>query len=92
VVPAGGLTNASPAPGGARFFDYQAEGGAMKAAFMTFLQREEGAQMAEYALLLVLIGVLLIAAVLYLSGVIGNTFHAVANCIVNNTDCPPPSS
>ena len=65
----------------------------MKSLMKDFLVAEDGAQMAEYALLLVLIAILLVAASLYLSGVIRDAFEAVGNCIANNTDCPTtPSS
>jgi Flp pilus assembly pilin Flp len=53
-----------------------------------FMEDETGAQMAEYALLLVLIGLLLVAAALYLSDKIGDAFQAVADCIANNENCP----
>jgi Flp pilus assembly pilin Flp len=60
----------------------------MKSLMMSFLKDESGAQMAEYALLLVLIGVMIIAAALFLSNKINVAFHAVGNCIADpQTGC-----
>lgn len=53
-----------------------------------FLKDESGAQLAEYALLLVLIGLLVVAAVLFLKDQIYDAFTDVGNCIASNTDCP----
>lgn len=58
-----------------------------------FLKDESGAQMAEYALLLVLIGMMLVVAALFLSGKIDDAFHAVGNCIASaatgsSSGCP----
>jgi Flp pilus assembly pilin Flp len=60
-----------------------------------FLKDESGAQMAEYALLLVLIGMMLVVAALYLSGQIDTAFRAVADCISSaaggsSEGCPSP--
>ena len=73
----------------------------MKKLFSNFLKDESGAQMAEYALLLVLIGLIVAAAALWLSGKIQEGFQAIGDCISSASsgdgtaaDCPSftPSS
>jgi Flp pilus assembly pilin Flp len=59
----------------------------MMALVTRFMKDESGAQMAEYALLLVLIGVMIIAAALFLSNKINVAFHAVGNCIADPSTC-----
>jgi Flp pilus assembly pilin Flp len=68
----------------------------MKQLIAKFWKEESGAQMAEYALLLVLIGMIVAVAALYLSGQIKVAFNAVASCIAGaangSTDACPPAS
>jgi pilus assembly protein Flp/PilA len=45
------------------------------------VEREEGQTLAEYALILALIAVLVIGAVLFLSGKIGGIFSQVGNAL-----------
>jgi pilus assembly protein Flp/PilA len=45
------------------------------------IEREEGQTLAEYALILALIALLVIGAVLFLSGKIGSLFSDVGNSI-----------
>jgi pilus assembly protein Flp/PilA len=48
---------------------------------LTSIEREEGQTLAEYALILALIALLVIGAVLFLSGKIGSLFSDVGNSI-----------
>ncbi len=49
--------------------------------FMNWLQSEEGQGLAEYALILVLIAVVVIAAVSFLGTGISTTFSRIANSL-----------
>lgn len=59
---------------------------AVKALLSRFLEDESGAQMAEYGLLLVLIGVMLAAVALWLSGEIQEAFEKIGLCIRDSAD------
>ena len=50
-----------------------------------FVKNEEGAGMVEYALLVALIGILLIAAIGLLTGAIGNVFGSASDTLNNST-------
>jgi Flp pilus assembly pilin Flp len=60
----------------------------MKSIVKRFLNEEDGAQMSEYALLVVLIGLAVAAAAIWLSGEIRNAFDTIAACISGNAECP----
>ena len=49
------------------------------------VKNEEGAGMVEYALLVALIGVLLITAIGFLTGAIGNVFGSASDTLNNST-------
>lgn len=51
--------------------------------FQDRLSDERGASLVEYALLLVLIAVVAIAALTFLGGTVANTFNNVGNAINN---------
>ena len=54
---------------------------ALSGVSLPSIEREEGQTLAEYALILALIAVLVIGAVLFLSGKIGSLFSDVGNKI-----------
>ncbi len=54
---------------------------ALSGVSLPSIEREEGQTLAEYALILALIAVLVIGAVLFLSGKIGGLFSDVGNKI-----------
>lgn len=49
---------------------------------MLFLQREEGQGLVEYALILVLVAIVVIAILTLLGPQIGNVFSAINNALV----------
>ena len=53
----------------------------------TFWKSRSGASAVEYALVLALVGAVLIAAVLYLSGTIGGSMEQRAECIGDSNLC-----
>ena len=52
---------------------------------LAFLQDEEGASAAEYALILAIIGAAIALAMVFLGGTIANKVNAAGNCIAGNT-------
>jgi pilus assembly protein Flp/PilA len=54
---------------------------------LAFLQDEEGASAAEYALILAIIGAAIALAMVFLGGTISNTVYKAGNCIQNTTLC-----
>ena len=52
--------------------------------WMRTMKREEGQDLAEYALLIALIAVALVLIIAALAGGIGNIFNAVRNALVVN--------
>jgi len=50
-----------------------------------FIRDESGASAAEYALILVVIGIAIVAGALTLAGSIGNAMSAAASCIDTGT-------
>jgi len=53
----------------------------------TFWKSRSGASAVEYALVLALVGAVLIAAVLYLSGTIGGSMEQSSDCIADSNLC-----
>jgi pilus assembly protein Flp/PilA len=64
----------------------------MKTFLKTFLADESGASAAEYALILVVVGLAIVTAAGVLSGAIGNAMKNTADCIdptgVTTGTCP----
>ncbi|HTX51002.1 MAG TPA: Flp family type IVb pilin [Caulobacteraceae bacterium] len=54
---------------------------------LAFLQDEEGASAAEYALILAIIGAAIAFAMVFLGGSISNAVYHAGNCISNTNDC-----
>lgn len=50
-----------------------------------FVRDESGASAAEYALILVVIGIAIVVGALTLAGAIGNALSSAATCINNGT-------
>ncbi len=58
--------------------------------FITSLLRDEsGANAVEYALIMALVAVFIIAAVILMATEIGNLFNAMANCLNDAVNCSP---
>ncbi len=58
--------------------------------FITSLLRDEsGANAVEYALIMALVAVFIIAAVILMATEIGNLFNAMANCLSDAVNCSP---
>ncbi len=56
--------------------------------FITSLLRaESGANAVEYALIMALVAVFIIAAVILMATEIGNLFNAMANCLSDAVNC-----
>ncbi len=51
------------------------------------LTDESGANAVEYALIMALVAVFIIAAVILMSTEIGNLFNAMANCLSDAVNC-----
>ncbi len=59
-------------------------------SFITSLLRDEsGANAVEYALIMALVAVFIIAAVILMAKEIGNLFNDMANCLANAVGCTP---
>ena len=54
---------------------------------LAYLQDEEGASAAEYALILAIVGTAIAGAMLFLGGTIANTVNKAGNCIANTSSC-----
>ena len=54
---------------------------------VTLLRHKGGANAVEYALIMALVAVFIIAGVLAMSGAIGNLFQNMANCLSNAPGC-----
>ena len=52
---------------------------------MIFFQKERGQGLVEYALILVLVAIVVIAALMVLGPVIGNTFSSINSSITNSS-------
>ncbi len=59
----------------------------MKDYVVTLLRHKGGANAVEYALIMALVAVFIIAGVLAMSGAIGNLFNNIANCLKNAPNC-----
>ena len=58
--------------------------------FITSLLRDEsGANAVEYALIMALVAVFIIAAVILMATEIGNLFNSMANCLADAVNCTP---
>ncbi len=58
--------------------------------FITSLMRDEsGANAVEYALIMALVAVFIIAAVILMATEIGNLFNSMANCLADAVNCSP---
>ncbi len=53
----------------------------------SLLEDESGANAVEYALIMALVAVFIIAAVILMSTEIGNLFNAMANCLSDAVNC-----
>ena len=54
---------------------------------LAYLQDEEGASAAEYALILAIVGSAIAVSMLFLGSTISNAVNKAANCIANTTNC-----
>ena len=59
----------------------------MKDYAVTLLRDKGGANAVEYALIMALVAVFIIAGVLAMSGAIGNLFNNMATCLNNAPGC-----
>jgi len=59
----------------------------MKDYVVTVLRHKGGANAVEYALIMALVAVFIIAGVLAMSGAIGNLFNSMASCLSNAPNC-----
>ncbi len=59
----------------------------MKDYVVTLLRHKGGANAVEYALIMALVAVFIIAGVLAMSGAIGTLFNNMATCLGNAPDC-----
>ena len=57
----------------------------MKNFLKSFIADESGASAAEYALILVVVGLAIVAGAITLSGAIGGAMDKTASCITNGT-------
>ncbi len=53
----------------------------------SLLKDEDGANAVEYALIMALVAVFIIAAVILMATEIGNLFNAMANCLSDAVNC-----
>ncbi len=53
------------------------------------MRDESGANAVEYALIMALVAVFIIAAVILMATEIGNLFNAMANCLSDAVNCSP---
>ena len=59
----------------------------MKDYVVTLLRHKGGANAVEYALIMALVAVFIIAGVLAMSGAIGTLFNNMATCLSNTPNC-----
>jgi len=64
----------------------------MKTFLKSFLRDESGASAAEYALILVVVGLAIVAGGFALSGAIGGAMEKAASCISNPGSATAPSA
>lgn len=66
---------------------YNAEDKVMKNFLKNFTADESGASAAEYALILVIIGVAIVAGALLLGDAIGGAMSGTASCLDDSNNC-----
>ncbi len=54
---------------------------------VTLLRHKGGANAVEYALIMALVAVFIIAGILAMSGAIGNLFNSMASCLSDTPGC-----
>ncbi len=59
----------------------------MKDYVVTLLRHKGGANAVEYALIMALVAVFIIAGILAMSGAIGALFNSMASCLSDVTGC-----
>ena len=59
----------------------------LKDYVVTVLRHKGGANAVEYALIMALVAVFIIAGILAMSGAIGNLFNSMASCLSNAPAC-----
>ncbi len=59
----------------------------LRAFIKSLLKDESGANAVEYALIMALVAVFIIAAVILMSTEIGNLFNSMANCLSDAVNC-----
>ena len=59
----------------------------LKDYVVAVLRHKGGANAVEYALIMALVAVFIIAGVLAMSGAIGNLFNSMASCLSNAPNC-----
>ncbi len=59
----------------------------LRTLITSLLKDESGANAVEYALIMALVAVFIIAAVILMSTAIGNLFYQMANCISDAVNC-----
>jgi pilus assembly protein Flp/PilA len=57
------------------------------AKIISFLKDESGASAAEYALILAIVGLGVVASARALGSAIGGSMHKAANCVSNSASC-----
>jgi pilus assembly protein Flp/PilA len=55
--------------------------------FKSYLQGENGASAAEYALILAIVGAAVATAAIFLGGAISSAINSAGSCIQNTTNC-----
>ena len=59
----------------------------LRTFILSLLKDESGANAVEYALIMALVAVFIIAAVILMSTEIGNLFNSMANCLADAVNC-----
>ncbi len=59
----------------------------LRTFIMSLLKDESGANAVEYALIMALVAVFIIAAVILMATEIGNLFNAMAGCLSDAVNC-----
>ncbi len=61
----------------------------LRAFIVPLLQDDSGANAVEYALIMALVAVFIIAAIILMSTEIANLFNGMANCLSDAVNCSP---
>ncbi len=61
----------------------------LQAFNLSLLKDEDGANAVEYALIMALVAVFIIAAVILMATEIGNLFNSMAACLSDAVNCSP---